>query len=490
MTTASNARTRQGLVGLLLLCATLLAIPSSASAFTSKPVWNCRASALYTSLAGNNRVEPIVANGNPSTANNKSPDRAQCASEEAGADNLATPLGIPDTVIAAQTASAKTTIEPELGLAIDQKVTATARVEKLSLPLGGTTVVLGVGAANSNAAGSCVNNAPVLTGDSSIADVTLGGNVIPLNQLAAGLQQLLEPLGVLVDVKFNEKVMENGSLVVRAAHIKVLRGGSPGSTPLLDVVIAESRVTADADTCNPDKQFPGFQGKICPTGSKFDSMSGFCIIPAVNGGSGIIIVGRPFEGPSGGRVLGLREAIKKLGNRECLRGTGPKFAVIGTNGPDRITGTNKRDRILGLGGNDSLDGGRGNDCIEGNNGNDRFNGGIGNDRLIGGAGNDTLTGNLGNDNMDGDVGNDKVNGGPGADRMNGGSGRDILNAGFGADNVKAGSGNDIINVAVQGPSARVDCGTGRDKIRLNQRERKTIRGCEITYVLEDNAIKR
>ncbi|MCW3015756.1 MAG: calcium-binding protein [Solirubrobacterales bacterium] len=486
MTTATNPRMRQGLVGLLLLCAALLAVPSGASAFTSNPVWNCRASALYLSLAGNNRVEPLVANGNPSTANNKSADRAQCASEEAGADNLATPLGIPNSVVAAQSASAKTTITPELGRAIDQTVTSTSRVEKLALPLGGTTVILGVGAANSTATGSCVNGAPKLDGSSSMADLTLGGVPISLNELLGGLQKILEPLGVLIDVKFNEKVIVNGSLFVRAAHIKLL--GSNAATPLLDVVIAESKVTADALTCDPNKQVPGFDGKICPDGSTYDAMTGFCIIPAVVGGSGIIVVGLPFQGPSGGRVIGLGEAIKLYGKLECLRGSGPKYAVVGTNKSDRITGTNGRDRILGLGGNDSLDGGRGADCIDGGKGSDRMTGGIGSDRLLGQTGNDTMTGNLDNDSMDGGAGNDKVNGGSGKDLLVGGVGNDIISTGYNADTVRAGSGNDVVNIAVQGPSAKVDCGTGRDKIRLNQRERKTIKGCEIQYMLKDNVV--
>ncbi|WP_354702367.1 calcium-binding protein [Paraconexibacter sp. AEG42_29] len=487
----SGATARRNAMGLVLLCGTLLAIiPASASAFTSAPVWNCRASALYASIAGNNRVEPLVANGNSSTSGNKSADRAQCASEEAGADSLATPLGIPDSVVGAQTASAKTTIEPELGQAIDQKVTSVSRVENLKLPLGGTTVLIGVGAANSTATGVCENGQAKLEGTSSMADLTLGGVPISLNGLLGGLQQVLQPLGVLVDVKFNEQVRENGSLFVRAAHIKVLRGDGT-SAPLADIVIAESKVTGDASTCDPNGQIPGLTGKICPTGSNYDSMSGFCIIPAVVGGSGIIVVGRPFQGPSGGTVIGLAEAIKKYGRQPCLvTSSGPKYAVVGTNKADRITGTNTADRILGLGGNDSLDGGRANDCMEGNNGNDTFNGGIGDDRLLGGLGNDTMTGGLGKDNMDGGAGNDKVNGGSGADRMVGGTGADILNAGFGADRVTAGSGNDIVNVAVQGPTATVDCGSGRDKIRLNQNEKRKIRSCEISYVLADNKIQR
>jgi hypothetical protein len=478
---------RRGLIGLLLLCGIVLAVPNSASAFTSQPLWNCRASALYASVAGANRVEPIVANGNPSTAGNKSPDRAQCANEEAGTGNLPTPLSIPTTFVSAETATATTTIEPELGSAIDQKVTSTAKVEGLSLPLGGSTVILGLQGVTSTATGVCSAGKPVFTGTGN-TDVTIGGQRIPLNGVLSGLEQILKPLNLIADVKFNEIIRDDNSITVRAAHIKILPVG--GGAPLVDLIVAESRVVASADTCNPDKQIPGVPGKLCPTGSKYDATSGFCVIPAVVGGSGQIVVGRPFEGPSGGTVMGVGEAIKKYGNLLCLRGSGPKYAVVGTNKNDHITGTNGPDRILGLGGQDSLDGGRGNDCVEGNNGNDTVNGGIGNDRVYGGGGSDTMTGDLGKDHMDGGAGNDKVNGGSGADTLIGGVGRDIINAGYGADKVTAGSGNDVVNVAVQGPHATINCGSGRDKIRLNQIEKKHIKSCELTYVLADNKILR
>ena len=482
---------RKPAVSAAVIGAVLALAPSTASAFTSSPLWKCRASAVYTSIAGNNRVEPIVANGNPSTANNKSPDRAQCASEEAGADNLATPLGIPDTVLAAQSASAKTTITPELGQAIDQKVEAIARVEKLAVPLGSGTVVLGVGAANSTVTGSCANGAPVLQGTSSMADLTLGGTEIPLNDLFAGLQTILEPLGMVVEVKFNEQERTATGLVQRAAHIKILGAGEP--TPLVDLVIAETKVDTEQFTCDPNRQIPGTDQQICPTGSTYDVLNGVCIIRVNSQGNattgqdvaGTIIVGRPFQGPSGGTVMPLAEAIRKFGRKLCLRGAGPPFAIIGTSGRDRITGTNGRDRVLARGGNDSVDGGRGADCLDAGNGNDRATGGIGSDRIIGSGGNDTLRGDLDKDTMTGGAGNDAVSGGAGADRLVGGAGRDIMSGNYGADSIDAGSGADVINIATQGPPASARCGSGRDIIRLNQKERRRIRNCEKAYVLQD-----
>ena len=444
-------------------------------------------------MAGNNRVEPVVANGNPSTANNASPDRAQCATEEAGADNLATPLGIPADFLAAQSATAKTTITPELGRAIDQSVVATAKVERLTIPFGGSTVVLGVGAATSEVTGSCENGQPKLAGTSSMADITLGGTPISLNDLLGALQEGLAPLGVLVEIKFNEQVVAERSLTQRAAHIKLL--GGEAQVPLVDLVLAETKVDAEQFTCDPNRQIPGFEGQICPTGSEFDVTSGLCVIrlPGDNTGGGggggvggVIVVGRPFQGPSGGTVVPLDEARRRFGaNHPCLQGTNPGYAVIGTAARDRITGTNGRDRILSLGGNDSVDGGRGVDCIDAGTGGDRVTGGIGSDRIIGGSGNDTLTGNLDKDYITGGAGNDKLNGGPGVDRLDAGAGNDRINAGFNSDNITAGAGNDYVNIATAGPGARANCGAGRDTIRLNLRERRRIRSCETIYVFRD-----
>jgi hypothetical protein len=67
----------------------LVVAPGVASAFTTVPLWQCRGSAAWTSISGQNRVEPIVANGNINTANGVSPDRAQCINSETGAGNTA-----------------------------------------------------------------------------------------------------------------------------------------------------------------------------------------------------------------------------------------------------------------------------------------------------------------------------------------------------------------------------------------------------------------
>jgi hypothetical protein len=462
--------TRRLLVVLATMAGMLVVAPAAQS-FTTVPVWQCRASAAFASVAGNNRVEPIVANGNINTANGASPDRAQCVDSETGLGNTPTQLGISPEFLGAVTGKARTEINPDLGRAIDQAILAEGQVEDLTLLLGAGGPTLGVGAANSRAVGACVagNTAPQFAGDSRVADITLGGTPIPLDRLLSELTEVLNPLlGAVVEIRVDEEIRTADSLTINALHIIVVRG----TTPLIDLVVGQAKVGANGPVCDPNQQNDGSGlGQVCASGSVLDVARNLCVIPAGTAGSGLgeIIIGRPFQGPSGGSVLPIDVARRRFGNSPCLSGGGaPRFAIVGTNRGDRITGTNIADRIIGLGGNDRLDGGRGNDCIEGRTGGDNISGALGNDRLYGSSGKDHL------------------NGGPGTDYMSAGSGNDSINGAFGRDNAIGGSGRDFINVATAGPAARVNCGTGNDVARINNNERRRVRGCERVAVFGPN----
>jgi Ca2+-binding RTX toxin-like protein len=465
--------TRRFLVGLGVVGGLLSAAPA-ASAFTTTPVWQCRGSAAISSVAGNNRVEPIVANGNINTANGVSPDRAQCIDSETGAGNTPTQLGIDPSFLGAVTGKASTEINPDLGRSIDQAILAVGDVEDLSLLVGAGGPTLGVGAANSTAAAKCVagNLAPQFSGDSRVADITLGGTPIPLDQLVTQLTNLLNPiLGAVVEIKADERIQTADSLTINALHVKVLKG----TTPVVDLIVGQAKVGANGPVCDPSKQNDGSGnpiGQVCAPGSTLVVDRNLCVIPAGTAGSGLgeIVIGKPYQGPSGGSVLPLDVARRRFGNSPCLGGSGaPKFAIVGTNKADRITGTNIADRIIGLGGNDKLDGGRGNDCIEGRTGGDNISGALGNDKLYGSSGNDHL------------------NGGPGTDYLSAGAGNDTINGAFGKDRALGGSGRDFINVATAGPAASVDCGSGRgDVARINGNERKKVHGCERVAVFTGN----
>ncbi len=463
---------RKLLLAFAVTISTLYAAPS-AQAFTTLPVWQCRGSATYTSVAGQNRVEPIVANGNINTANGASPDRAQCVNSETGLGNTATQLGVPTNFLGAITGKASTTITPELGRAIDQRPTAEGRVENLSLLVAAGAPTLRVGAANATATATCVagSTVPRFSGTSEAVGIQLGGTTLPIDQILSGLATFLQPLGALIEIRVNERIQTPSSLTVRALHIRVLRGTG---TPLADIVVGEAKVaanTADA-VCDPSKQNDGTGGDdVCPAGSVLViGEPSLCIIRGGTGGSslGDIIVGRPFQGPSGGMVVAIDVARRRYGLSPCLARAGaPKFAIVGTNKSDRITGTNVADRIIGLGGNDRLDGGRGNDCIEGRTGGDNISGALGNDRMYGSTGKDHL------------------NGGPGTDYLSAGDGNDSINAAFGRDRALGGKGIDFINIATAGPAASADCGPGRDKVRINRNETRRIRNCETRYIFRD-----
>jgi hypothetical protein len=178
---------RHGLAGAAAIVGCLAiggAWSASASTSNSEPLWTCRGSALYASVGGQNRVEPVVADGNPDTGGGASPDYAQCADAEVGEGNLATPLGLPGYLVSAPTADASTSINPEIGPSNQQSFLAKGGVENLTLNLGSSTT-LGIGAANAEVTGACENGTPTLTGTSQAVGLTLGGSTLSLDPLLA-----------------------------------------------------------------------------------------------------------------------------------------------------------------------------------------------------------------------------------------------------------------------------------------------------------------
>lgn len=167
----------------------------------------------------------------------------------------------------------------------------------------------------------------------------------------------------------------------------------------------------------------------------------------------------------------------------------------GTENGDVIAGSAAGDFLLGLGGNDRIQGLAGDDCLFGGNGRDRLSGGPGADyangeaaadtisggdgpdRLAGGAGADRISGGNGADTIAGSAGADRISGGSGVDRINGGAGGDVISGGSGRDNIAGAQGRDRINVA-HGSRDRVRCGSGRDVVRADRRDR-VARDCEI-----------
>jgi hypothetical protein len=448
-------------LGLAVSAAVLVLLGSAGSASAATAQWTCGADAVIATVAGNTPIDPITASRTP------------CSAQAVGLPQLTDAVALAPA-INARSAYAITDARPPGARPITQTIGSTAGIEGLSLQTAAGTVVVGVGAAQSAATASCNAGAVVLNGTSQVTGLTINGQTVsadgPLTSITDAISG--SPLQALVTVKLNEQIKDADGLIQRAAHIRIL--SAAGDSPLADVIVAQSGVRSSS-ACDPTADGnvePKVAGastlpQVCPTGSSLDLPRGLCIITAANsGGQGVVVVGVPYSGPSGGRVVSLVVA-RKLYKSPCLSGPGPKFVTVGTNGRDRITGTNRPDRMLGLGAADSIDGGRATDCIDGGTGSDNLSGAIGNDRVYGTSGNDHL------------------NGGPGTDRLSGGSGNDSINAAFGRDQVFGGAGRDFINIATAGPSARVSCGAGRDKVRVNRNERDRTTGCETRYVFDD-----
>jgi Ca2+-binding RTX toxin-like protein len=462
---------RHTAAGLLCALGAGLAYAGPAAAAAPDQTWNCRASAGYTAVPARDRTEPVVANGSSRTAT-QSPDRARCA------DDDGTPVGA-GSELGLQGPAASTAIDPDAGLAVDQRAGALSSATDFAPGQNGFALV--VHGASAEASGACSASGATLSGSSTVPEASLNGQALDTRQPKQTVSDA--PTGGTVTISFNEQTRSGGVLTQRAVHVEFRdRLGNV----VKETVVAEARVAGGSQVCDRAAQEAtgadgsgdgngsggngdGSGNQPCIAGAEYDAPHNMCIITRErdhnlsDGRETVAIVGRPYEGPSGGRVAPPSEAPKSVRTSTCVKGKGVKFVVLGTKHADRITGSNRADLIFTFGGKDRVSGGRGNDCIVG---------GKGNDRLAGAQGKDTLIGGNGGDNL---------NGGSEADRLIGGKGRDSINAAYGRDRVSGGKGADAINVATAGPAARVNCGSGRDVVRSNRNERRRLRGCERRY---------
>lgn len=305
------------------------------------------------------RVEPLVANGDPNGA-----QRHFCATDDAG------PAPLSLAGISATTASATTRIASVAPA--NQQPASTATIENLSIggPVG---TLLTAQAVTSSAGASCIGLARQLSGGSRVvaakvlwAPVTADGVLTIVGNVVNGL-----PTGQVLTVRFNQQQRTATGLTQRAVEVQL----KAGSTVLVSAVAGETKVSAQGDVCSAtsggggggagggsggsggsggggsgSRSGPG--AKPCPVGSTYERAARLCVILRTSAGGRTerIVVGKPCDGPSGGRVVALVDLPRSLRGTVCAKGKGPKFAILGTNGADRITGTNRADRIMTLGG--------------------------------------------------------------------------------------------------------------------------------------------
>jgi Ca2+-binding RTX toxin-like protein len=509
---------RQGWVAAAIatLAAALL-VPASASADNS---FTCRGSAARVTLGGTNVIaEPTVANR----------PNDPCTGDAAGIPEVQV-LGAPQLQQATtRNAYARTSMSRIKPSPADQTAAAEAGVDHsdaLANPSGGWVVT--ADGVNSRASAGCAGSQTEFKSASTVANVSVGGQSIPIDD---ALQKIIDPLNAggldqLINIQINPPEVRSGNSVKKIALEITL---APGGNPIADVVLGESQAGANCVVPpNPPPCPDGFQYDVatgtcvqvitvpgtgnprqpCPDDA-FSTPQGTCVknvyVPVVGNSAGVQVFTPPEPGAGGTGVQGATAAggrvpAARLGPCTAKKFDG-SFVILGTDGDDTITGTNQNDIILAGGGNDRASGGDGNDCIRGEAGNDRVDGSNGNDTVlgdagknvvVGGRGNDTLRGNKGPDRLDGGLGNDNLRdtggrnfllGGPGNNRITGGPGRDFITTGSGRNLVNAGRGNDQINAAKAGPPTRGTCGPGKDVERGNKNEMKTIHSCERKFIV-------
>jgi hypothetical protein len=248
----------------------LLATAALASAAQAAATWQCSASSVTASVAGNPAANPVTSSGGP------------CVSNATGLDSLPTPLGLPANAVSAQTASATTMATPGDEIPANQGVAAIGRVENLAvqLPPGSGSTTLGIRAANAQATGICVAGTPVLDGKSEALGATLGGQEIPIEQAAQQIAAGLAPLGDAVDLKVDEQIRNASGLTVNALHLKIL---SAAGAPVLDLIAGQAHVGYSGDICNPNGQVPGGGASGNGKGSAGGANSGVLLANGVRG---------------------------------------------------------------------------------------------------------------------------------------------------------------------------------------------------------------
>jgi hypothetical protein len=273
-----------------------------AGAAQAQPAWQCSASAVSSSLAGNPPANPVTSSANP------------CVSNATGLENLPSSAGLPAGAITAHTSSATTVASPADEIAARQAIGAIGHVENLAvqLPPGTGTTTLGVRAANAQASAVCVAGSPVLDGSSQANGVTLGGQEVPVEQAAQQLAQQLAPLGDAVDLKFDEQIRTASSLTVNAIHLKVL---SAAGTPVLDLIAGQAQAGYAGSVCDPRGQTPTGGGNGSGNGNG-----------SANGADSRTTLANGVRGSTCGHLTMYfaknhkRSMTSRLGHRQVVRG--------------------------------------------------------------------------------------------------------------------------------------------------------------------------
>jgi hypothetical protein len=262
-----------------------------ANAATEGPYWSCAASPAYVDLfLGNPPFNPLHLD--PMSANGAS---KFCASDETGVPNITLGGGDAPGSISVQAPFGRTNLDPQFGQTKDQKIGAASGVAGNHLTPGVEIKTsdgafdLQVIAAGSNAGASCQNGTVVPSGQSTVATISINGQLIPTDidkDILEPLEtQVLGNLNPLLEIHFNRQLKDDGKsadhyLIQRAVDIALKRPDT-GET-ILHAVVAESKVDWHGDVCAT----PPASGANCPAGTAQDPSNPAICIKTVPGNCG------------------------------------------------------------------------------------------------------------------------------------------------------------------------------------------------------------
>ncbi|MBW3609636.1 MAG: hypothetical protein KY463_15120, partial [Actinobacteria bacterium] len=289
------------------------AVVPTASADTALPVWTCRASAGYLEvepLLDNQRVEPVLANGFPIRG---ASDSDQCASSTAGVDEVSVPGGAgSDPLLTANAAFARTAIDPQLGPAREQDVSAAGGVTDATITLG--DLVIRATVLRADAAGTCNGQTPTLSGSSTVASLQIGATTIPI--LNPSEPQVIPLLG-LATIYLNRQVREGDAsageeaLTQRAIQIELL---PTAGNPAANIVLGEAKVDRTGAVCAPAPPPP-----TCPAG--YEAQPGGPPLVCLKTETNTVTVTQPVPTPCGQGTTANAEGVCVVNPVVCPRGT-------------------------------------------------------------------------------------------------------------------------------------------------------------------------
>jgi hypothetical protein len=435
----------------------LLAFAGSAAAAGTTP-FGCRASTARVTLLNSLTTEPTIAN----------PSTTPCVTDTAGASTVSVPTTASAPVVAGPVGAFTYSVFSTSG-ATAPGATAVAAVDGVTIPSPNGNIVI-AGPIQATASYACVNDALVPQGTSTLNLISINGTNTPV---APGQPTTID-LGGGSFIAVNQKVETANSLTETVLEVK-LNG-------LADIVIGEAKVTQSvSNPCAGTSGVPPVL-EICPPGSTLNIQAQLCEI--VLPGGGVIIVSRPFQGPSGGTVFPTSVVAAKYPGFPCTTGPGPKFALVATKRGGRVYGTPKSDRILALGAYERIAALGGNDCVNGNGGHQVIFDGNGNDKVYSAAGFNRIGVGNGNDYVNGRNGSLWLTAGNGRDTVIGGKGNSRIDVGLGKDHVFGGPGKNRIWGGANG--AKISCGSGHNNtafVRTAARKYAKSHGCQHIHLL-------